>query len=1557
MSVAQAKPKPSARRHHSPIRSPHRMESPAGGFAAPVADRPLGSFYQAGPALSLGAGMGAVQMKLAVGRPGDPFEREADTAAERISAGESAPAITPLGPGALSGMAPVQTQPVEEEEETAFDEEEIVQPCACEESSTAEEENVQACACEEEQMGTVEPPRVQRQAEDEEDPTAVQPAAQSSATAVPTNGHPVSSAIRNPGAGAPLAPPMRGRLESGLGADLSEVRVHSDGPSRQAARALKARAFTHGRDIWLGPGESADDQKLLAHEATHVVQQGRGQSSATVQRRDVPSEAEAEQEEDTFAIQPQLRADATRNFDIATGTDASADTGGQITPTAAPAQDESTEESEAPAEEKTDASAAEEGGDTAGSPDSVESASPPSGESGGGSTETSRTDAAACAGGGVPTCYTGERERPAQEPEDVPENPPPTDVEKETDDSGEEDGPEPDKCPPVKEQTTPAPGAPPGPAPVAANGAAPVAGSGSPAPTPGAGAGGPVGAEGAGAAGPSPAGGPAGGGPESGADGGSPMETTISLAESGRADAVSAYEGSSAALADTAQTIPSLRRGTQFAQMPGEGDSDDLRHAAATRADQFFGQVADRLDAAAALAAGAIPDQLGRDAESAKQELATSMESQKKSISQRIQQAKGRARADASTAQRLVSGQTSTFQALIKTKTKAAIDALTKTHGEAGSQVTTLETTTLDGINEIYAKGRTDLEGLGVTVGAECITTGNEFAAKYEDFKDCTDDAWYDGNLSERRALAQAKAAREVSRGHQERIVESAKKRAKEITKQGRTEDRCAVIASANQTRESLDKQLADLKTALESARDESIRQSNITRDGLIASIKASLTSTLRQLERQETEQLQLVDDTRYVQQLLQEQTAHAAASAVQEGVRSAVATTQSAISTLQQQFADNRAPDLETLDETLSIVEGRINAALGGLDESAEGGATAASDQLKNALQKGLDALKGVTQSNDELATTVSDDFSASMRTMGRTDHFAQQRAGFTQRVEKSTADGTSALNKAVDAMREGCDKTSTEAKEKLVKAGTDLEKNLRQSKEGLECQITQKADEAASKEAPAWKKVLAVVLIIIVIVIVIAVTIATAGGALAGLGFFATVAAGAAIGAAVGAVTSGLIAIAGNLWSNRDWTKGVGEAILVGAITGAIGGAVGAGVGFGVGLALKGASSFVQVSAQLGAAMVTAGGLDVVTQYVMGGFSFDNFSWTNLGMTLVITIITFGIGHRAGVRAQARAASAAPEPTTSTRTTPDTTPEATPTPSTTPEATPTPSTTPELTPPAPPTPEPVPATPPRRSTVSAGPEGIVEHPTSIPEVINAPRRGGSRPVQEPTTPDPVPPRSSREPRRGSTSEEILDVLNEQTRTSPATDQGEHIIHGDDVREQMNPRTSESTTRAEREAATLRGERERAARRAPLEDDPAQVLPEERPPGNLFDDPNAPAPRAGELYERPALRQGTRDTIEASAPKNAQGEFIDAKGNVIQDPHYGHIRGHEHRRIVAAADELGLTQTQLNDYVNSRPEFFQIEEGPINLSHRDELPGLHPYDHIVLDMINFFNL
>ncbi|GJL83482.1 MAG: hypothetical protein DHS20C01_31160 [marine bacterium B5-7] len=60
------------------------------------------------------------------------------------------------------------------------------------------------------------------------------------------------------------------------------MRVHSDAAAQDTARSLNARAFTHGSNIWLGPGESQQDTGLMAHEATHVVQQTG--SSNTVQR-------------------------------------------------------------------------------------------------------------------------------------------------------------------------------------------------------------------------------------------------------------------------------------------------------------------------------------------------------------------------------------------------------------------------------------------------------------------------------------------------------------------------------------------------------------------------------------------------------------------------------------------------------------------------------------------------------------------------------------------------------------------------------------------------------------------------------------------------------------------------------------------------------------------------------------------------------------------------------------------------------------------------------------------------------------------------------------------------------------------------------------------------------------------------------------------------------------------------------------------------------------------------------------------------------------------------
>ncbi len=82
------------------------------------------------------------------------------------------------------------------------------------------------------------------------------------------------------GGGQPLEPGVRGQLEQGLGANLSGLRVHSDGEADALAQAVDAVAFTSASDIFFRAGAyqpaSPEGLQLLAHEAAHAVQQAAG---------------------------------------------------------------------------------------------------------------------------------------------------------------------------------------------------------------------------------------------------------------------------------------------------------------------------------------------------------------------------------------------------------------------------------------------------------------------------------------------------------------------------------------------------------------------------------------------------------------------------------------------------------------------------------------------------------------------------------------------------------------------------------------------------------------------------------------------------------------------------------------------------------------------------------------------------------------------------------------------------------------------------------------------------------------------------------------------------------------------------------------------------------------------------------------------------------------------------------------------------------------------------------------------------------------------------------
>ena len=90
------------------------------------------------------------------------------------------------------------------------------------------------------------------------------------------------------GGGQPLPESMRAHFEPRFGYDFSGVRLHTGSDGAKAANAVSAKAFTLGSDIAFAAGqyspETSSGKRLLAHELTHVVQQGG--VPGTVQRVD-----------------------------------------------------------------------------------------------------------------------------------------------------------------------------------------------------------------------------------------------------------------------------------------------------------------------------------------------------------------------------------------------------------------------------------------------------------------------------------------------------------------------------------------------------------------------------------------------------------------------------------------------------------------------------------------------------------------------------------------------------------------------------------------------------------------------------------------------------------------------------------------------------------------------------------------------------------------------------------------------------------------------------------------------------------------------------------------------------------------------------------------------------------------------------------------------------------------------------------------------------------------------------------------------------------------------
>ena len=107
------------------------------------------------------------------------------------------------------------------------------------------------------------PPRIQRYAKQTTEGSDIAPAS-------------VDHVLAGPGRA--LGQALRQDMEQRFGHDFSRVRVHSGAAAEQSAREVDANAYTVGHNIVFGTGQYApgaqEGRRLLAHELTHVVQQG-----------------------------------------------------------------------------------------------------------------------------------------------------------------------------------------------------------------------------------------------------------------------------------------------------------------------------------------------------------------------------------------------------------------------------------------------------------------------------------------------------------------------------------------------------------------------------------------------------------------------------------------------------------------------------------------------------------------------------------------------------------------------------------------------------------------------------------------------------------------------------------------------------------------------------------------------------------------------------------------------------------------------------------------------------------------------------------------------------------------------------------------------------------------------------------------------------------------------------------------------------------------------------------------------------------------------------------
>jgi len=217
----------------------------------------------------------AVQTKLTVGQPNDKFEQEADSVADQVVQRLAEPDIQKqqVTQAALTPFIQTKCAECEHEEQLQKKEEEKEQqgssPDLMKKPAFGDEPVPPPTGDEDEKEVTL-----QRKCAECEKEETVQKKGEAG-TASPELERNLSA---SKGSGQLLPDSVRQPMETAMGTDFSNIKLHTDSQAVQMNTQLHAQAFTNGSDIYFNSGKydpgSRSGQHLLAHELTHTIQQG-----------------------------------------------------------------------------------------------------------------------------------------------------------------------------------------------------------------------------------------------------------------------------------------------------------------------------------------------------------------------------------------------------------------------------------------------------------------------------------------------------------------------------------------------------------------------------------------------------------------------------------------------------------------------------------------------------------------------------------------------------------------------------------------------------------------------------------------------------------------------------------------------------------------------------------------------------------------------------------------------------------------------------------------------------------------------------------------------------------------------------------------------------------------------------------------------------------------------------------------------------------------------------------------------------------------------------------